>query len=88
MTRAGALTVNFPRPLVGFNSLMVVLFDPEYLVRKAALIPREVVEQVGRYVGHTNSNTVFAIDDLLSDGEDWTQRLRDCVLYHALRDES
>jgi hypothetical protein len=59
-----------------FNFAVIVLFDDEFKVRKAACLSAERLEAVARYAKHVNGNLVFATDELLSEGKDWTQRLR------------
>ncbi len=61
-----------------FDDLVVVLFASDYGVRRAVLIPAEVVRDISRYSAHTNSWRVFADDALLDDSRctDITARIR------------
>jgi len=62
----------------GFDLLAVVLFDDDYSVRQAALIPTEVAKDAATYVRHVNGYRVIATDELLAhpDVEDFTGSLR------------
>jgi hypothetical protein len=72
------------RDLAGetFDVLAGVLFDDDYNVLRAALIPRAVVEARSKYIEHTNSNKFILHDDVWSlDGvEDVTERIRGVAL--------
>jgi hypothetical protein len=59
-----------------FDAAVIVLFDDEFRVWKAARLPVEVLEEVARFVGHVKGYRVMATDALLDRGEDWTERLR------------
>jgi hypothetical protein len=59
-----------------FDASLVVLFDDQFRVWKAARLPRELVEEVARSIGHDRSFRVMATDALLARGEDWAERLR------------
>jgi len=52
------------RDLDGFDMLAAVLFDDEYDVRRAALIPPPVVRAHVHYDGHTNSYKFLLLDDI------------------------
>jgi hypothetical protein len=54
------------RDLAGkhFDVLAAVLFDDDYKVVRAALIPRTVVVERSTYVSHTNSNRFMLRDDI------------------------
>lgn len=58
-----------------FNAAVIVLFDDEFEVWKAAWLSVAKLKQCARYAKHINGNLVFATDELLSNGEDWTERL-------------
>lgn len=44
------------RDLTGFDVLAAVLFDDNYNITRAALIPAAMVKEKAVYVGHTNSH--------------------------------
>jgi len=69
------------------ESVMFVLFDPNFHVRSAALVPAEVVCQHAKHVDFTASDRVFATDAMLALGEDWTERLRTVGLWGETREE-
>lgn len=58
-----------------FDAAVIVLFDDDFKVWKAARLPVERLRQCARYSRHVNGELVFATDALLSDGDDWTERL-------------
>ena len=72
------------RDLAGghFDILAGVLFDDNYVVTRAALIPRRVVEAKSTYIAHTNSNKFMLRDEIwsLDDVEDVTGAIRAVVL--------
>lgn len=39
----------------GFDFLAAVLFNPDYTVKRAAIIPHALIKEKSRYVEHTNS---------------------------------
>jgi hypothetical protein len=55
---------------------VIVLFDDEFRVWKAARLPVGVLEEVARFVSHVKGYRVMATDALLDRGEDWTDRVR------------
>jgi hypothetical protein len=59
-----------------FDAAVFVLFDQDYAIRRAACVPVEAVEAAGRFRKWVNGYVVFATDELLSQGEDWTERLK------------
>ena len=63
----------------GFDTLAAVLFDNEYRVCRAALIPSKVVRERCKFVQHTNSYKFMLTDDVWDDGrvKDVTGKLRD-----------
>lgn len=61
----------------GFDAAIIVLFDDEFRVWRAARLSVDALRDVARFVTHVNGWRVMATDDLLVRGEDWTERLRD-----------
>jgi hypothetical protein len=59
-----------------FDAAVVVLFDDEFRVWRAARLPIETFQAAAKFVEHVSGYRVFATDDLLDRGEDWTERLR------------
>jgi hypothetical protein len=59
-----------------FDAAVIVLFDDEFGVWRAAKIDREVVKDGAAFIEHVNGYRVIARDDLLAVGEDWSDRLR------------
>lgn len=55
------------RDLDGFDTLAAVLFDEEYRVFRAALIPCGVVRERSNFVPHTNSYAFTLTDDVWDD---------------------
>jgi hypothetical protein len=72
------------RDLAGghFDILAAVLFDDDYNVTRAALIPRTVVETRSAYIAHTNSNKFMLRDEIwsLENVEDVTEQIRTVAL--------
>ena len=60
------------RDVEGFDALAAVLFDHQYRVSRAALIPGVVVRERLKFVGHTNSYKFMLTDDVWED-----RRVRD-----------
>ena len=62
----------------GFDVLAAVLFDDNYRVTRAALIPQKVVKQRSTYLHYTNSHKFILRDNVWDDPEvlDVTQNLR------------
>ncbi len=52
------------RALNGFDILAAVLFDDDYRVMRAALIPAAVVHERSTYIAHTNSHKFLLQDDV------------------------
>jgi hypothetical protein len=50
-----------------FDVLAAVLFDDDFCITKAALIPFEIVERRATYVAHTNSSRFMLGDDVWND---------------------
>lgn len=66
------------RDLDGFDILAAVLFDDDYRIMRAALIPAAVVRERSTYIEHTNSHK-FLLRDAIWDApgvEDVAARLR------------
>ncbi|PCK84369.1 hypothetical protein CPT32_24285 [Rhizobium sophoriradicis] len=66
------------RDLDGFDVLAVVLFDDDYQIVRAALIPAATVKEKAVYIAHTNSHKFLARDGVweVSGVMDVTDRLR------------
>lgn len=66
------------RDLEGFDVLAVVLFDDDYNITRAALIPAEAVKSGSTYVPHTNSYKFIARDSIwqMPEVRDVTKQLR------------
>ncbi|MGH6621313.1 MAG: hypothetical protein ACREF6_17330 [Alphaproteobacteria bacterium] len=65
-----------------FDTLAAILFDDDYNVTRAALIPRTVVETQSTYIAHTNSNKFMLRDVIwsLDNVEDVTEQIRAVAL--------
>ena len=59
-----------------FDAAVIVLFDDEFRVWRAARISVEVLRAQARFVEHVSGHRIIARDELLDAGEDWTERLR------------
>jgi hypothetical protein len=59
-----------------FDAAVVVLFDDEFRVWRAARLPVQVLREQARFVEHVRGHRIIARDELLDAGEDWTERLR------------
>jgi hypothetical protein len=59
-----------------FDAAVIVLFDDEFVVWKAARVPVQVMRDVARPDTHVGGSRVFATNELLARGDDWTERLR------------
>jgi len=62
-----------------FDAAVIVLFDDEFRVWRAARVPIEILQADSRFVAHVRGYRVIARNELLDRGEDWTARLRDAV---------
>jgi hypothetical protein len=62
----------------GFSFLAGVLFNENYTVLRAAIIPFAVVQERAKYIAHTNSHKFLLHEDVWKSGgvEDVTDRLR------------
>jgi hypothetical protein len=59
-----------------FDAAVIVLFDDEFKVWKAACLPTLELEKHARFAKHVNGNLVFATNELLESGDDWMPRLK------------
>lgn len=59
-----------------FDAVVIVLFDDELRVWRAAHVPVAVLKAEGRFIDHVRGFRVMATDALLDRGADWTERLR------------
>jgi hypothetical protein len=59
-----------------FDAALIVLFDDEFRVWRAAHLPVAALEPEARFIAHVRGYRVIATDALLDRGEDWTERLR------------
>jgi hypothetical protein len=59
-----------------FDAAVIVLFDDDFRVWRAAHIPVNVLETKAHFIKHVRGYRVMATDALLARGEDWTERLR------------
>lgn len=62
-----------------FDALVIVLFDDDFRVWRAARLAVDLLEQQSWFVEHVRGYRVMATDPLLDQGEDWTERLRAVV---------
>ena len=62
-----------------FDAAIVVLFDDNFRVWRAARLPVETFKTAARFVEHVSGYRAFATDELLDAGDDWTERLRAVV---------
>jgi hypothetical protein len=58
-----------------FHSAVFVLFDQNYVVLRAACLPADTVSAAAKRSELVNGDIVFATDEFLDRGEDWTPRL-------------
>jgi len=66
------------RDLDGFEILAAVLFDDDYRILRAALVPSAIVRENSKYIAHTNSHK-FLLRDAIWDADgviDATEHLR------------
>lgn len=61
----GSVQLSAIRNFSGFDTLCIVLFDKDYNVTRAVLVPSPVAEAQARRQSHTNSYLVFANTRLL-----------------------
>jgi len=62
-----------------FDAAIVVLFDDEFRVWRAARLSVELLQEHARFIGHVSGFRVLARDALLDSGVDWTEKLRAVV---------
>jgi hypothetical protein len=67
-----------------FDTAVIVLFDGEYRVKRAAKLTPSALVDSATFSASTNSWRVMATDDLLAHGADWTVKLNDPALWEAL----
>ena len=60
-----------------FDAAVIVLFDDEFQIWRATSVPVDVVKEEAHFVEHVNGHPVHATDQLLTKGDDLTQRLTD-----------
>ena len=54
----------------GFDQALLMLVDEKtYEIRRASLLPREVVEAMSRYVAHINGSNAYMTEDLMGHDE-------------------
>jgi hypothetical protein len=58
---------------------VIVLFDDDFRVWRAARISAAALEAASRPDQHVNGYRVFATDALLDAGDDWTELLREAA---------
>ena len=76
--RNGSRQLSAIRDPDGFDILAAVLFDDDYRIKRAALIPAAVVRDHAKFTAHTNSHR-FMLRDAIWDAAgvvDATERLR------------
>jgi len=59
-----------------FDAAVIVLFDDEFRVWRAAWVPVNKLEGVAHFNEHVSGFRVMASNELLDEGDDWTERLR------------
>jgi hypothetical protein len=61
-----------------FDAAVIVLFDDDFRVWRAARVPAAVMKEAAYYSQHVRGYTVYAKDELLNhlEVDDWTKRLR------------
>jgi len=71
------------RDLTGrhFEVLAAVLFDDDFNIMKAALIPFDIIERHANYVKHTNSSRFMLRDDIWNEPgvEDVTEKIQNSM---------
>jgi hypothetical protein len=58
-----------------FDAAVVVDFDDEFRLRRATRLPIETFRGAAQFAEHVSEYRVFATDELLDRGDDWTERL-------------
>jgi hypothetical protein len=59
-----------------FDAAVIVFFDDDFRVWRAARVPVEAMQDGARFVQHVRGYRVLATDTFLDRSEDWTERLR------------
>lgn len=59
-----------------FDAALIVLFDDRFNIWRAARVNVAILRDNARFVKHVSGYRILATDDLLTAGEDWTERLR------------
>jgi hypothetical protein len=59
-----------------FDAAVIVLFADDFQVWRAVRIPVDLVKEASRFSEHVRGDLVIARNELLDQGEDWTERLR------------
>lgn len=59
-----------------FDAAVIVLFDDEFRVWRAARVRVDVVKDDSRFVEHVRGHRILATDKFLDRGDDWTELLR------------
>lgn len=64
-----------------FDDLVIVLFAPDYSIRRATQLPAEAVKQLSRHRAHVNGHVLMATDSVLSTrgSVDLTQTIRNAA---------
>jgi hypothetical protein len=63
-----------------FDLLVAVVFNEDYTVRRAVMIPRETIEQIAKFRKHVNAHIVMLRDMWEAEGaRDITAKLADGV---------
>jgi len=63
-----------------FDAAVIVLFDDDYGISRATRVSVDDLQAAARWAKHVNGWLVFATDNLLDGGEDWTERLQQVVI--------
>jgi hypothetical protein len=61
--------------VVEFDAAAIVLFAEDFEVWRAARIPVDVLRNASRFSEHVRGGSRFRRNELLDQGEDWTDRL-------------
>ncbi len=59
-----------------FEAAVIVLFDDDFQVWRAVKLDLSTLKENAKYVEHVSGNTVMATNDLLAQGRDMTDELR------------
>ncbi len=58
-----------------FDAAVIVLFDDDFRVWRAARLPVDAVRTAARFKAYVRGDVVFATNELLDLGDDWTEVL-------------